>query len=76
MNVIRVTIDESADVSFLQKMIENIKGVVRTTHERSVNNEDSPDFKRWVDDLRSIKDCIDHSKIDISDERTKHILSK
>lgn len=76
MNVIQVTLDEDADVGFLQKMIENIKGVVGTSHIKTGRTASSSDIDDWIKNIHSIQADIDPSLIDMDDERTRYIMSK
>lgn len=77
MKELIVTLDNTADVSLLQRMIENMKGVIRATVVST-----SPKLKRmdenqqWIDMLHSIKNEINPNLIDMSDERTRYIMSK
>lgn len=73
---IRVTLDDNADVSLLRKMIENMKGVIRTSLERSGGKSSDHNTDDWLATLESIRKDIDPSLIDLDDERTKYILSK
>ena len=76
MNVIQVNVDENADVGFLRKMIENIKGVITTTYVKPVSPTSSSEVEEWINNLHSLQADIDPSLIDMDDERTRYILSK
>lgn len=75
MTQIIVTLEPTADSKFLRKMIENMKGVFKTTVKKSEKhkNEMSTD---WLEQLHQLKKDIDPSVIDTTDERTNHIMSK
>lgn len=75
MTQIIVTLENNADESFIRRMIENMKGVLKTslTHRKEdVIVENS----QWLESLHEIKDSIDSSIIDMSDPRTNYIMSK
>ena len=72
MTQIVVTLDKDADSKLLRKMIENMKGVLKT----SIKRETKDKKEDWLDKLHSIKDAIDPSLIDMNDERTRYIMGK
>lgn len=76
MTQIVVTLDNNADENFLRRMIENMKGVVKTslTHSQARNQE--KDNSHLLDSLHAIKRAVDPSVIDLSDPRTQYIMSK
>lgn len=76
MTQIVVTLENGADSNLLKRMIENMKGVLNTTIEKKREPVSQPKSDAWLDKLHSIKRDIDLSSIDLSDERTKYILSK
>lgn len=59
-------------------MIENMKGVIRatlaSTSSKILSKRD--ENQEWIDMLHSVKSKIDPSLIDMTDERTRHIMSK
>lgn len=67
MTQIVVTLEKNADEILLRRMIENMKGVVKTTlthsHKQHVEKEDT----HFMDSLHEIKKAIDPSLIDIND---------
>lgn len=77
MTQIVVTLENGADSTFLRKVIENMKGVLRTSVKDKIN-VDSHLSKRseWLYELHKLKDSIDTSKIDMEDARTQYIMSK
>ena len=75
MTQIVVTLDNTADTSLLRKMIENMKGVIKTSVQ-SIKKTESDDADEWIKKLHDIKRDIDPSLIDMNDERTKYIMSK
>ena len=76
MTQILVTLEKGADSSLLQKMIENMKGVLRTSLQSSVKSQTEKDSDDWLETLHSIKKGIDPSLIDMSDDRTRYLMSK
>ncbi|MDE6022791.1 MAG: hypothetical protein K2G13_04735 [Muribaculaceae bacterium] len=75
MTQIVVTLENDADTTLLRRMIENMKGVMQTSI-RSVKNKDIEEADAWMKKLHAIKRSIDPSMIDMSDERTRYIMSK
>ena len=75
MTQIVVTLDNTADTSLLRKMIENMKGVIKTSVQ-SIKKTESDEADEWIKKLHDIKRDIDPSLIDMNDERTKYIMSK
>lgn len=76
MTQLLVTLDTGADVGLLQRMIENMKGVLeaRLANMSSVKADESADA--WFDKLEALRNSYDPSYIDMNDERTQYILSK
>ncbi len=75
MTQIVVTLAKDADENLLQRMIENMKGVLKTTMTHSTS-DDSDEGSKWLESLHNIKNSIDSSVIDTSDPRTNYIMSK
>ena len=75
MTQIFVTLDNTADTSLLRRMIENMKGVLATSVQ-SITKSDHEDAEEWLDNLHAIKKSINPDLIDMSDERTRYIMSK
>lgn len=76
MTQIVVTLENNADETFLRRMIENMKGVVKTSLTYSSPNREKTEKSDFMDSLRAIKGAIDPSVIDMSDPRTNYIMSK
>ncbi|MDE6336118.1 MAG: hypothetical protein K2J63_01765 [Muribaculaceae bacterium] len=76
MTQLLVTLDTGADVGLLQRMIENMKGVLeaRLSDRSSVKADESVDA--WFNKLEALRKSYDPSYIDMNDERTQYILSK
>ncbi|MDE5848817.1 MAG: hypothetical protein K2H38_01580 [Muribaculaceae bacterium] len=75
MTQILVTLDNNADASLLRRMIENMKGVLATSVQ-SIKKGEKEDTEEWINNLHAIKRSINPDLIDMSDERTKYIMSK
>ena len=76
MTQIVVTLENNADENFLRRMIENMKGVVKTSLKHSSVKQKSSKDSAFIDSLHAIKDAIDPSLIDMSDPKTNYIMSK
>ena len=58
-----------------RRMIENMKGVLATSVQ-SITKSHHEDAEEWLDNLHAIKQSINPDLIDMSDERTRYIMSK
>ncbi|MBD5175937.1 MAG: hypothetical protein HDT05_00750 [Bacteroidales bacterium] len=76
MTQIVVTLENNADETFLRRMIENMKGVVKTTLTHTSSQQEKVNRSEFMDSLHAIKNAIDPSVIDMSDPRTNYIMSK
>ncbi len=76
MTQIVVTLANNADETLLRRMIENMKGVVKTTLSHSPQIQSPSETSNFLDALHDIGSNIDPSIIDLSDPRTKYIMSK
>ena len=77
MTQIIVTLEPGADTFFLKRVIDNMKGVFRTSVEEnsiSVTNENKSN--EWLEKLHQIKRDINPDVIDRDDERTRYLMSK
>ena len=75
MTQILVTLDNNADTSLLRRMIENMKGVLATSVQ-TIKKPESEEVEEWLDNLHEIKRSINADLIDMTDERTRYIMSK
>lgn len=78
MTQIVVTLENGADSSLLQRMIENMKGVlsasVRTKpSDNAVFNDNNAER---IAKMKNLSNRIDSSVVDMSDDRTRYIMSK
>ena len=71
MTQILVTLENNADSKLIKNIIENIKGVLKTSLWQHETNS-----KEWIDKVKALSNSIDSSIIDWNDERTKYIMSK
>lgn len=76
MTQILVTLENGADTALLRRMIENMKGVLGTSIEKSSDYTPSTKSDAWLEKIHSIKNSIDPSLIDMADERTNYLMSK
>lgn len=75
MTQIVVTLENGADSSLLQRMIENMKGVLSVSVQtKSANRDKATD--EWIRKMKSLSDNVDSSVIDMNDSRTRYIMSK
>ena len=76
MTQIVVTLENGADTTLFRRMIENMKGVLGTSIEKSTTHSSSSKSEEWLEKVHSIKNSIDSSLIDMDDERTNYLMSK
>lgn len=78
MTQILVTLENGADSTFLRRMIENMKGVLRTSLENKSDTKSMSKQEKWLENLHNLKEDIKSSgiEIDMNDERTRYIMSK
>lgn len=74
MTQIIVTLENGANTPLLQRMIENMKGVVKTSI--SITQPKVAEKDDWVNKITALSESINLSMIDIDDERTQYILDK
>ncbi len=69
-----VTLESGADSNMISNIIENIKGVLKA----SVRKENKTEKQReeWIRKMKQLSGSIDPSYIDMTDERTRYIMSK
>lgn len=73
MTQIVVTLDNNADSSLIQRIIENISGVVSASMKKvspSARNQE------WMDRIDSLANRVPADVIDWDDERTKYLLTR
>lgn len=74
MTQIIVTLENGANTPLLQRMIENMKGVVKTSI--SITQPKVAEKDDWVNKITALSESINLSMIDVDDERTQYILDK
>ena len=78
MKQIVVTLEQGADASLITLILENIKGVVRTSmrdYSEDHVQEDS-ETTEWIKKMKNLSNSVNPSVIDMEDERTKYLMSK
>lgn len=78
MKQIVVTLEQGADASLITRILENIKGVVRTSmrdYSEDHVQEDS-ETTEWIKKMKNLSNSVNPSVIDMEDERTKYLMSK
>ncbi|MDE6510935.1 MAG: hypothetical protein K2L00_02405, partial [Muribaculaceae bacterium] len=60
----------------ISHVIENIKGVLKTSIHKEQNIEKYRRHEEWMRKINELSNSIDPSTIDMSDERTRYIMSK
>lgn len=76
MKQIIVTLEQDADSTLLQRMIENMKGVLSASLSPLTPKTKEEEAKEWIERMHKLADSIDPSVIDMSDERTRYIMLK
>lgn len=76
MTQIIVTLDNGADISFIQRVIENMKGVVKTSLQNSISRKKDDAANEWIKKMTALSDSIDPSIIDWNDDKTRYLMSK
>lgn len=75
-----VEIENNVDTNFLRRIIENIKGVrnVSFNHATSLTSKQrlTQPQKNWLQRMEALGGSIDWDIVDMSDEKTRYILSK
>lgn len=71
-----VTLENGADINLVSSIIENIKGVLKASikKENQVQKENSHEV--WMRKIKELSNSVDPSLIDMTDERTRYIMSK
>ena len=74
--VATLTLDENANPSIIQELLENLKGVVQVSlnKQTKVIESKNEEAEQWINKLHRLQQNIDRSLIDMNDERTQYIL--
>ena len=78
MKQVVVTLEQGADASLITRILENIKGVVRTSmrdYSEDHVQEDS-ETTEWIKKMKNLSNSVNPSVIDMEEERTKYLMSK
>lgn len=75
MDKIIVTLEKGVDVGYMRALIENMKGVLRATVRKDMD-EGQEEIEKWIKKMRELGSSIDSSIVDMSDPKTKYIMSK
>lgn len=77
MTQILVTLENGADSNLIQSIIENIKGVFKTSleHKTTAGKSEIQDSE-WMKQIHEMTGSFDASLIDMDDERTRYIMGK
>lgn len=75
MTQIVVTLENGADSSLLQRMIENMKGVLSASVQTRPSSIDKK-TEEWVRKMKELSNSVDSGVVDMDDERTRYIMSK
>lgn len=78
MTQILVTLENGADSSLIQRIIENIKGVFNTRIESKPTyiQARAAEESEWMKQIHELSGSFDPTLIDMDDERTRYIMSK
>lgn len=76
MTQILVTLENGADSTLIQRIIENIKGVFNTSVESVPSKAMSKEQNDWIGEIKSLTNSFNPELIDMDDERTRYIMSK
>ena len=72
MKQIVVTLENGADVSLITRILENIKGVVRTSM-RDYNEDrvqEDSETTEWIKKMKALSKSVNPSVIDMEDENS------
>lgn len=71
-----VTLEKGADSNLISSIIKNIKGVRTATIQNETKYEKDTRHEEWMRKINELSNRVDPSTIDLSDERTRYIMSK
>ncbi len=71
-----VTRENGADSTFLRKKIEHMKVVLKASIQSESHTEERTANDNWIRKMTGLSQSIDPSIIDMSDEKTRYIMSK
>ena len=73
---IKLDLDNDANPSVLKKMLSNMKGVVKVSINKTPFTKTSKEKQKkdFIDKINKLTGSIDPTQLDITDERTLHIM--
>ena len=75
MTQIVVTLENGADTDMLQRMIENMKGVLKASL-REKPARKANETEEWISKMKRLSSMVDSSIADLHDERIRYLMSK
>lgn len=76
MTQIVVTLENGADSNMLRRMIENMRGVLKATVNKPKCNMEVSESDEWIQKMEELGEMVNPSIIDMTDARTRYIMSK
>lgn len=80
MTQITVTLENGADANLINKIFQNVKGVLKThineKKDKVFTRSKDKEAEEWINNLHDLVKRVDKSVIDMNDDRTRYILSK
>lgn len=74
--VFTLELEKGADVGLIEKMIKDMKGVLKARLSRNASYHKGMDAATWYEGVEAMRKGYDPSAIDLDDERTRYLLSK
>lgn len=71
-----VTLENGADINLVSSIIENIKGVLKASIKKEIGIQNDNQHEEWMRKINELSNSVDPSLIDLSDEKTRYIMSK
>lgn len=71
-----VTLENGADSNLISHIIENIKGVLKASIQKDIKSENDTRHDEWIKKMKQLSNSVDPSIIDMTDDRTRYIMSK
>ena len=71
-----VTLENGADSNMISHIIENIKGVLKASIQKETKYKKDTHHEEWMRKINELSNRVDTSILDLSDERTRYIMSK
>ena len=71
-----VTLENGADSNLITHIIENIKGVLKASVQKDIKSEKDTRHEEWIKKMKQLSNSVDPDIIDMTDDRTRYIMSK